>query len=245
MKIKHLYNAAIMIETEKVKLVVDALAEDENLFFDMNSIIESKIFKRAGCFEGLSAMLFTHCHDDHFSEAKVKKMIIENPDINICLPYDDKVDMCHEINRGSKFNSVMMLQQQKGEFYYYDIKISYFCSGHISEERVGGDRHYCYMLEDGQDKIVITGDFNTAKIDEVRKWAGENVTKVYANPLILGKDSIVSALGDWKAAQLFIYHIPDAGKPTAGLYGRLATSKEKQYSKELNIKLLNNKEEPC
>jgi L-ascorbate metabolism protein UlaG (beta-lactamase superfamily) len=143
------------------------------------------------------AILFTHCHDDHFSAAMTEEAMRLWPDAKVYLP-------------GSTIENAITLKEKEERFRAGALDILAVRTYHEGEE----DRfepHYSFFIGDGEERVFVSGDAEVGCRDLRERFEGQRIhTAVCIFPWLTlgrGRDAIRESM---RPDHLLICHIPFA-----------------------------------
>lgn len=219
MKLLYLYNCAVLISYENSSILVDGLFDNNNLFDEMPKECKSNVLKRKPPFNNITALLFTHCHADHFNKQMQETYRKSYPETLVLSPST-------------------IGENKKGIIRCGDFQIAYLETGHIHTGMKEG-KHFVYQIAVADKKFVFTGDMHPDRLDEVIKCFGCDVDAFFINPALLlyeMKCPEKTALAEIN--NIYIYHIPSEERDN--FYYRKATINISKKVKRIlgDVKLL-------
>lgn len=231
MKIKYLINSGLLIESEQSSILIDGIIEDKNIFDSPAAAEDADIIKGSKDYRGVSALVFTHCHDDHYSWKKAEGYLMRHPSCLLMAPHEAaSLSGCplHTMDTGFF---------EKKSCTIGDMTIEYFRTGHVSADLVGGNDHYALIVKTSGESILVTGDFDIAKFPEL-KGLCKGIDTAFFNPIVLGTDHTIDQLLSMDIARIFIYHIPSQENDRYGYRLAALSNYKKQKSRLHNCSLL-------
>ncbi len=192
-KILYLYNSALLISYGSESILIDGVFEEENIFDKMPDGYEEDLLNRHAPFDNVIALMFTHCHPDHYNDRVVESFRMKYPDIPVISPVKVNGEYMHS---------------PSGKFAIGPFEISYFDTEHIY---VGQEKcpHYVYKVCVGKKEIVVSGDMNPDKLDEIVSRYGNDADAFFINPALLMYEMRMPENTLLKGIRnLYIYHIP-------------------------------------
>lgn len=194
----YLYNCGVLLSCGEDRILIDGLFGKENNFFDiLPDEYEQALLSGKAPFEDITALLFTHCHGDHYSRRLVDQYMQAFPQVQVISPETVLTGDSGAISCGS-------------------LKIEYSETGHIPTGRDEG-RHYVFGIAAGGRNLVFTGDMDPAKLEDIIQRHGVDADAFFINPAML--------LYEMKAPDktllqnienLYVYHLPSEARD---LYG--------------------------
>lgn len=192
-KILYLYNSALLISYGGEAILIDGVFEERNIFDKMPNGYEESLLNRQTPFNNVIALMFTHCHPDHYNDRVVEEFRRKFPDIPTISPIKVNGECIHS---------------PSGKFVIGPFEISYFDTEHIY---VGPEKcpHYVYKVCVDKKEIVVSGDMNPDKLEEIINRYGIDADAFFINPALLMyemKNPETTSLKE--ITNLYIYHIP-------------------------------------
>ena len=212
----YIVNAAVLLEYKGIKLLVDGIFDEKGHCFSNLSIEQWANMKEGDEeFSNIDYLLFTHEHGDHFSPVRVMEYLDHQMPKAIFLPKKGDLELNALQRKVEELNIPCALLDEdlcrktifKPE---KDISIKVFHMRHL-DKIYWNVPHFCYFLEFGEKKILITSDvdFNFETFEKLQNVA---LDAVFINPLfhqsIKGKK--LFSEGVLQAKTKIVYHIPFA-----------------------------------
>lgn len=228
LKITYLVNSGLLLQAGRTKIMIDGLIEDNTIFDHLPLEVKEAQLAGTGMFQNIDALVFTHCHGDHFSAQEISKYLKKHPCVKLLLPQTDETRRFESRSQTIIMKTVLF---ESREVSIGAFEIEFFKTGHVSEAVVGGREHYAFLIRGGGRCTAITADFDLEKIEELKKKC-EAADTIFFNPLVLGTPKTRAALRTFHTKQLFIYHIPiETEDPYS--YRKMAEYNYKRYGREL------------
>lgn len=228
-KIVFISNCGLLFMTDEVLIIIDGVVRSDNKFTKHNLTLKKEINDMLMTFEGSRAMLFTHCHNDHFDDAQVANYIINGSVDKIILPFDiENGIICSSL--GDSSSDVVAISGEEYRIKVKNVNIRFIKSQHIEYENYSDINHYSIELEFSEKCYLLLGDSAPSDLEHIMSLSNrEKVKCIFANPVILGKREWMKKLYDWNPnAEFILYHMPDDDMDTYG-YRKMARNKAKEY----------------
>ncbi|NCE65134.1 hypothetical protein D1159_11245 [Pseudoflavonifractor sp. 524-17] len=220
-------NAGILAAWQGKKLLVDGLHNgDRNFSAVPPALLEAICTGRRG-FDGISWLLYTHLHWDHFSGRETLRFLQRSPVQKIFLPAGDfgpGIDRDAPMLRQFLVANAapmqeLRLSEDRPVCYPLDrgLKLTAFRVPHAAEE-FEEIEHYCFLLELGRRNLFFMGD-SDYDVDLFREiLTGRTVETAVINPLFLSKpDGRAVLLEAVRPQRLVVNHIPFHGEDPMGM----------------------------
>lgn len=205
MKWTYLYNCGIVITYRETILLIDGIFEKDNEYFDkMPDPFEQALFYGETPFEKIDALLFTHCHADHYSRTMVERYTAAFPATQVISPET-------------------ILMDEQGRIICGDFEITYIETGHIPTGIREG-KHYVFEICAGEKRMVLTGDMDPEKLADIIRRFGTDADVFLVNPALLlyemkrPEETLLRRIKN-----LYVYHIPSEARDVYG-YRKAALS---------------------
>ena len=223
LKIKYLLNCALLMEYKGSKILIDGLFDDRQLFDPYPPAFEENIYSKKDIFSGLSALCFTHCHFDHYDEAKVLKYIDMNQEDTILVPSNhglpDRI-----LSNGSNIKEMHTPAGLIGNISIGDFEISYLKTGHITYDY---PEHYCIQIKAGEGTVLVTGDMHPEYYAKLPAFFNMKNCISFFNAVSIWKYAQAQAIFELPGMK-YIYHIPSEEKDQYE-YRKITLSLLKKY----------------
>lgn len=196
-------NAGVMLRHGELKLFCDALHRHKTENFSaLSPEMQSKMVSSPDFF-GVSAMIFTHKHPDHYSKtliAAAKKLM---PDAALISPAPD-------------FNDQILLTNERHHISLPGAELDFIRLTHEGAQ-FADVANYGFLLSISDKNILITGDSMIAE-PKIADWlSGRNVDLALLNfpwlTLRRGREFISDVI---KPRHVMFYHIPFAQDDRCG-----------------------------
>lgn len=218
-----LANSGIILEYKAHKLLIDGTPGEIHGYFNGLSaaVLHDLLEGKKPLFRDINILLYTHCHNDHFSP-EVTRALVEGNRINhLMMPDKDSRLFLHLRDSVALSKTrLWLLDIPLGKRAVYEtdgIKIEAFRTRHAGE-MYKDTEHYCFLVYLGNKVILITGDsdydpeYFRAMLKDIRIHA------VFINPLFLnrreGREAIVESI---KPEKVIVCHLPFEGTPVTNL----------------------------
>ena len=212
-KITLVANEGLLIEHAGVKLLIDALHDKkEGGFSSVSQENLRKMINAEAPFDGVSYLIFTHCHKDHFSADMLLDYLLHN-DVEMLFLPDSQTKKFEELRklielRKTKVQFLDLPLFEKNSFCLGDGgKLTYFNSVHAGNAYKDVE-NYCFLLELGGKCLffLADADYNIDYFDEM--LSGASVDTLFVNLLYVNKPVGREIIKKINPACLIVYHIP-------------------------------------
>lgn len=212
-KVTLLANEGILIEHAGFKLLIDAL-HDKNRggFSPVSQENLKKIISAEAPFDGVSYLIFTHCHEDHFSPDILLEYLLYNQVQMLFLPdiQSKEYEDLRKITELRKTNVQLLnlpLFKKNSVRLNDSSKLTYFNSIHAGNAYKDVE-NYCFLLELGQKNLffLADADYNVDYFDEM--LTDVSVNTLFVNLLYVNKPAGREIIRRIHPEQLIVYHIP-------------------------------------
>ena len=236
LKIKYICNCAVLVEIGGQKLLVDGLFWDDMPFDRMPEKTENDILNQAGDFEGLDVLLFTHCHEDHFSARKTVEFLKRNSTVLVAVPdmsgYSDadpkekeafaqasqfvRHDQDTEILRDYG-NNVFYLEGEIGENHSIQLDtgvvIEYVKTGHLTFDY---PEHYAVNIIGAESNVILTADMDLFRLENLKTLTMKKHAYIFVNNIALWHRSWRDEIDSMGFEKVFVYHTPSPENDSLG-----------------------------
>ena len=205
LKVTYISNAGILIESKKIKIMVDSIhCIKLNTFSTVPHDLLENIILGDGMFKDIDFILFTHNHHDHFNFSKTHEYLLHNRTKKVLLP---------ELQE-SNFHKYDNLLEMKSDFkvmnsvIHENVEIFYFKTVHdgpMYKDVI----HYSFIINIENVKILILGDADFRDTSLKETLLSQKIDIVFVNFLVinsaLGRELINKII---KPNIVVIYHLP-------------------------------------
>lgn len=222
-KVTFLVNAAVLLEYNGTKLLVDGIYDEKGHCFSNLSAKQWKDLKEGnGDFSDIGYLLFTHAHGDHFSAERVAEYLEYQRPKAIFLPWCD-IEAFGALRKKAEEKGIPCVLPDaalcKRTIFRPepDIAIRVLWTGHL-DKLYRDVVHFCYLLTCGEKNILLTADVDFTK-ESFAELQGITPDAVFVNPLMIQSKEGRRLLfgGALQAKTRIIYHIPFAGDDKMGI----------------------------
>lgn len=217
-EITYISNAGILIQYEKVRILVDALQDAGGYPF---SGIPEEITDQMFCsdnhsmYNDIDFLVFTHNHPDHITPDLVEKYLKFNKVKRIIWP-EETNPIFEPLNAWIKENGIRTwnIKMERGKLHEYklteDIKLYSLCTKHM-KQIFPKDLCNCLMISIKDKNVLILSDCNPEEEELLKIFAQVHVDIVFINPYFYydtgGRQMLERYIQPEKVG---IYHIPFA-----------------------------------
>ena len=201
-------NAGVALELGGHRLWVDALHDTPAPGFSAVTPALVQQLWTAEPFREPEALVFTHCHGDHYSRALAEEALVRWPRARAFLPQQELPGQT--LLRGDE------LAAEVG-----DLRLRFFALPHEGEDAVA---HYGLTASDGRCTVLIAGDCAVASPVLAQRLQSEKVDVALLDfPWVTSPKGRAFIAGHIHPDHLVVYHLPFPGEGNgryAGAVGR-------------------------
>ena len=208
-KIKYLLNSAVYIQYGATGLLVDGVLSNHQMFDIYDKKTENDIWNRRNDFEGLTYLLFTHCHNDHYGRKNVCKFLEMHKGIKVLIPGNHRIPdefIAHaQKDWDSKFQ---IMQGEVGEVITYDfgeLKIECMKTAHTTFKY---PEHYCINIVSPTENVLLTADMEFNRIPLLQNFSKRQTSSIFINHLAMLHRSWRKDLLELGYDKIYFYHLP-------------------------------------
>lgn len=218
----YLSNAAILLQYEGTKVLIDGLYRDNSGYFSQLPIaVWDGMQKGIGELAHMDYLLFTHSHADHFYEPYVLQYLQKNKVKGYALPCSpDALHGCRAISFDGERKAVLA----------EDITCRYLDIRHL-DSRFYDVMNRCYLLEVRGKKILFLGDADY-QLEGFKELAEEEIDIVFVTPVFynhpFGRKILQEIL---HVRKIILYHLPFPQEDTMQME-KMARRDIMRYTKE-------------
>lgn len=217
-KVTLLANAAVLLEFQGTKLLVDGIYDERGHSFSNLSGEQWEGMKAGtGIFSGIDYLLFTHEHGDHFSPERVAQYLDTQRPKAIFMPKEGSGALRALREKAEEMEIPCALLEEnlcrKTLFKpQEDIQIKAYATRHL-DELYWNVPHFCYLLELGGKRLLITADVDFT-YEAFPDLKGIILDVVFLNPLMRysREGKRLFSDGMLQTKRKVIYHIPFEGE---------------------------------
>lgn len=217
-----LANAAILLQYDGVKVLIDGLYRDNSgCFSQLPDALLEEMRNGTGEMADIDYLLFTHSHSDHFYASYAAQYLQKNRVKGYSLPCSPETfHGCRAISFDAEGRAAL------GQ----DIFCSCLEIRHL-DPRFYGITNRCYLLGLGEKRILFLGDADYQK-EGFAPLAGEAIDIAFATPVFfnhpLGRQILQEQL---KVKKIVLYHLPFSWEDTMQTE-KMARRDAARYAKE-------------
>lgn len=205
-------NAGIILEYRGMKLLLDGIyGEEGHPFSNLGPERWQQMLQNLPPYDGISYLLFTHLHPDHFDPDLTLAYLKRHPVKGIFMPDDPALQGSPLLSyiKEQRIPCVMLsAQTNRGRFQIEpEIEVQAFAVPHL-DRRYRDVPHYCYLLSFGEKQVLFTADadYTTETFSNLK---GVSLRAAFVNPLFFGAlrhDKFFKGTLDTKT--ICVYHVP-------------------------------------
>ncbi len=227
-KITYTNNSGLLFRYGNVKILIDGLEEDVNTFDTPPREVKEFIKKNVFASTGKNILLFTHCHDDHFSDAKTAEAVCKNIDFAV-IPDDEDIKLCtKQAMEGKKIYIIPKQCIEKKIKIAEDVEVKMMQTTHLPFPGASTGPHYAIALRFASEKYFIAGDSDPDNVERIQKECPDGFEIAFFNPVILGRPKTMKLIKEGFCKKLVIYHLPSEETDQYN-YRSMASSMAKKY----------------
>ena len=213
-------NAGILLRTERVSFLVDALHAEG--IYPFSKVPQEQLQSmNAGnnVFRNVNYLVFTHSHPDHYSPGVVLEYLKHNRVKRIILPEAETMEdydrerMLLQWIKDSNLPAWRFHQERNALHSYMlepDVFLTAMCMPHLSE-RFADRNCICLLISIGNRNVLFTSDCDFQEKELFRFANHVHIDAVFLNPYFFHADIGREILSETVCAQhIFIYHVPFA-----------------------------------
>jgi Predicted Zn-dependent hydrolases of the beta-lactamase fold len=234
LQIKYLANCGLLVKSGKSSVLIDALNNDNSLFDMIDRETERAMIEGTGEWSDITAIAYTHRHDDHFDYGKTLEFMKNHRETILLLPTAvggrEKEDAAISELAGER---TVFLGETPGaapSVTAGDMKIAYARCEHVTYYC---HYHYCLLISCGDEGVLVTADIDLEYIGDIKKSLLQGMpekTVGFFNPIAVGRKKWFDAVDDLGLSKLFIYHVPSEDKDEY-MYRKMAISHYERVSR--------------
>lgn len=188
-------NCGLFIKYGNTKLIIDALNGKCGAFEKIHEATWDMIMNGSGDFSDISGLMYTHLHEDHYSEELNSDFLKKHsPEVVFIPGRTDIAGTC-------------------GAFELENMTIEYFKTPHSGKE-FSDVSHYVFYISCQDDSIgkyslFITGDADFFSDCELDALNGRQPDFAFINPLHIATRRARELVRSYGAKKVYIYHLPN------------------------------------
>ena len=223
LKILYLYNSGVLLSYGGEAILIDGVFDDRNIFDKMPPGYKGTLLRREIPFDNLNALLFTHCHDDHYDSETVNSFAAEYEEAQIIAPVE---------------GWDVKLTGKQGSFILGSFEIEYLKTRHIFVGPLTCD-NYVYKITAGSKTAIITGDADPESLNRIINVFGSDADAFLINAATFlyemkrPETSILNQIDN-----LYVYHLPTEANDDYGYRKATVSVMNKAQQYMLNTKYL-------
>ena len=236
LKFEYINNCAVLLEIDGMKVLCDGLISDNTPFDKMPKDIEKQIIDGEGEYSDLKGMLFSHCHNDHFSGYKLTRYLERNHGAYVAVPEIARLDWDYLWDLGA---NVLRLEGAVGGVRTRDfdgLSFEYMKTAHLT---FNYPEHFIFNLLGKDTNVILTADMDLLNMELLERITRKEHSYLFISNIMLWHKEwreYIDALGFEK---VFIYHVPDEGNDVYGYRRKAMRLWERYKDKYPNWEVLN------
>ena len=218
-------NAGVLFEFDGTKILLDAVYGPEgHPFSNLSGAVWQAMLNSTAPFEQIDYLLFTHAHPDHFSPEMTLQLLQRRRVKGIFMPDTRSVRASGLLEYLEREHMPAVLLSEKTDHAAYRVEpritVSAFKTRHL-DKAFGRVKHFCYLLDFGGKKVLITSDADYLSEDFARLGT-EELRTVFVNPLFFNALHAGRFFhGELHTESVCVYHLPFRGEDSMHMRMRL------------------------
>ena len=203
-------NAGVSLQFRSAKIWIDALHDTKMPGYSALGALQLRQMQDSAAFTDPDAMIFSHCHADHFSQSLAAKAMEKWPQAHVFLPE-------------SRLSGAEVLTGDTVKSRIGDVDITFVKMGHMGDH-YADVAHYCVFLEEDGFTVLFAADTALGSKQLQAACLGRRIDAALMPfpwvTLRLGRRFIEKYI---RPEHLLLLHLPFEGEDTEGY--RAATEK--------------------
>lgn len=211
-------NAGVMVGYGTRRILVDGLHRGADPFSGVPERLLEAVIAGDPPFSGITRLLYTHLHPDHFSAEATGRFLRRNPGAGLVLPAGGNWPEGESLYAAVKAENpgLWELAPRPGEILERglekDIRLRVFSARHAGEEYAAVP-HICFLLTFGTRNVLFLGDADYDADFFAGMLAGIPIHAAVANPLFIsGARGRKALLEGVRPERIIVNHIPFQGE---------------------------------
>ncbi len=239
-------NAGVLVACGGQKLLIDALFDparvtgtEAGAFSGPTTQALEAMLAGRPPYDGITHLLFTHDHPDHFDAARTEAFLARNPVAGLVLPSGmagayPALGGHVRAGGGRVYELDLPLGAWRGIHLGDTLALTVFRTPHAGGKNFADVEQYCFLLgESGGESLLIAADSDYLPDYFAQMLAGRRLDAALVNPLFLNRsDGRRTVTAGMRPARLLVYHLPFGGADPLGLRPTAAYDARK-YAEEL------------
>lgn len=235
LKFEYIADCAVLVEMKGQKMLADGLIWDDMPFDKISEETEKQIMDTEGEFEGLDTLLFTHCHEDHFSAVKTVEFLKRHPEAFVAVPdmsdYEgagpEEAEAFAQADVFVRHDQNTWVLKEYGDNIYYlkgsqgevktvtrgGVQIEYMKTGHLTFDY---PEHYAFNILGEDCNVILSADADLLKLDVLRNFTMKEHSFIFISNIVLWHRQWRENLNSMGFEKVFIYHIPKEENDSLG-----------------------------
>lgn len=224
-------NAGLLLRYQDSSILLDALFSGESCSFcEASPATRERLLRGDSPFDSVDYVLFTHLHEDHFSEALTREFLLSHRVKGLVLPYSERLEQrgfFDFVQESGTPCHVLTWDSCKAEFRLSDtIRISALRTLHL-DEKYHGVLHFCYLISCGEKKLLFTSDVDYTR-EQLSFLGSDKLRAAFVNPLFFSDLQRRRFFhGRLPAETIVVYHLPFSEKKAGPL--------QRMFSRSLQV----------
>lgn len=203
-------NAGVLLRVRNTSILIDALFADTS-GCGLSPETRERLMSYLPPFDEVDYVLFTHLHEDHFSEDMTRTFLRRHTVKGLMLPVSERLErqgFFDFVRETGTPCSVLSGQIVKTVFTLSDeVQVSAFRTLHL-DEKYHYVLHFCYLIACGGKRLLFTSDADYTR--ETFSFLGEEPLRAaFVNPLFFSDLQRRRFFhGTLPAETIVVYHLP-------------------------------------
>jgi len=206
LKYEYIKNCAVLLEINGKKVLCDGLISDNTPFDKMPRDIEMQIIDGEGEYGDLNGMLFTHCHNDHFSGYKLTRYLERNHGAYVAVPETARLDWDYLWDLGA---NVLRLEGAVGEVRtreFDGLRFEVMKTAHLT---FNYPEHFIFNVLGEDCNVLITADMDLLNMDLLDRMTMKEHSFIFISHIVMWHRKWREKLESLGFEKVFIYHVAD------------------------------------
>ena len=225
LKYQYYKNCSVLLEVDGKKVLCDGIVSDRNPFDRMPDAAEAGIMDREGEFEDLETLVFTHCHNDHFSGFKLTKFLERNHGAYVAVPASARLDWDYLWDLGANVCPLKGAVGEVREWNLGGVELEFMKTGHLT---FNYPEHYVFNIIGKDSNVLLTSDMDLQRLDLLEKFTVREHSYLFISNIVCWHRKWREAVDRMGFERVFVYHIPDGENDPYGYRARAVRFWRKQ-----------------
>lgn len=203
-------NSGVYIQSSNTTILIDGIFEKDNYFSDPPKELRKSVVGMKGKYSDADYVLFSHKHEDHFSEKYLKEYLRNNNIRKILLPnISENENISDQLNDGQ----AVSIDLSFGEASEVNIgerdKIRFFRTKHLGGQEYNNVQHYSFVISLNDRSFMFVSDADVIEANFDPELIGKKLDAIFVNVLFFKSEKGQEILDKFlKPGTAVIYHLP-------------------------------------